>query len=70
MARRKGIPPYGRERTGEEVDLWECLIITAEPATGKTKRIPVYGKTQEEAGRRLLKLWPVFKIKLVELQDS
>lgn len=66
MARRKGIPAIRqrKDKNGKKLDLWECLINNGrDPATGKPKRIPIYGKHRRNADRRLLKPWPVFKIR-------
>jgi integrase len=57
MARRKGIPAIRqrKDKNGKKLDLWECLINNGrDPATGKTKRIPVYGKTQEECRQKVI----------------
>lgn len=57
MARRKGIPAIRqrKDKNGKKLDLWECLINNGrDPATGKTKRIPVCGKTQEECRQKVI----------------
>lgn len=57
MARRKGIPSIRqrKDKNGKKLDLWECLINNGrDPGTGKTKRIPVYGKTQEECKQKVI----------------
>lgn len=57
MARRKGIPSIRqrKDKNGKKLDVWECLINNGrDPGTGKPKRIPVYGKTQEECRQKVI----------------
>lgn len=57
MARRKGIPAIRqrKDKDGNKLDLWECQINNGrDPGTGKTKRIPIYGKTQEECRQKVI----------------
>lgn len=57
MARRKGLPAIRqrKDKNGKKIDLWECLINNGrDPGTGKPKRIPVYGKTQEECRQKVI----------------
>ena len=57
MARRKGIPAIRqrKDKNGKKLDVWECLINNGrDPGTGKTRRIPVYGKTQEECRQKVI----------------
>jgi integrase len=57
MARRKGIPSIRqrKDRNGKKLDVWEALItLGRDPGTGKVKRLPVYGKTQQECRDKLI----------------
>lgn len=57
MARRKGIPSIRqrKDRNGKKLDCWEAMItLGRDPATGKVKRLPVYGKTQQECRDKLI----------------
>jgi len=57
MARRKGLPSIRqrKDRNGKKLDCWEALItLGRDPATGKVKRLAVYGKTQQECRDKLI----------------
>jgi integrase len=57
MARRRGIPSIRqrKDRNGKKLDVWEALItLGRDPGTGKVKRLPVYGKTQQECRDKLI----------------
>ncbi len=57
MARRKGIPSIRqrKDRNGKKLDVWEAMItLGRDPGTGKVKRLPVYGKTQQECRDKLI----------------
>ena len=59
MARRKGIPSIRqrKDRNGKKLDCWEALVnMGKDPSTGKIKRVPVYGKTQDECRKKLIKM--------------
>ena len=58
MARGKGLPAIRqrKDRNGKKIDVWEALLnLGRDPGTGKLKRVPVYGKTQEECRQKLIK---------------
>jgi integrase len=58
MARRKGLPAIRqrKDRNGKKLDVWEALLnLGRDPGTGKLKRVPVYGKTQDECRQKLIK---------------
>lgn len=57
MARRKGIPAIRqrKDKNGKKLDVWEAMITMGrDPGTGKVKRLPIYGKTQEECKDKLI----------------
>lgn len=57
MARRKGIPSIRqrKDRNGKKLDVWEAMItLGRDPGTGKVKRLPIYGKTQQECRDKLI----------------
>ena len=58
MGRRKGLPSIRqrKDKNGKKIDCWEALLnLGHDPGTGKLKRVPVYGKSQEECRQKLIK---------------
>lgn len=57
MARSKGIPAIRqrKDKNGKKIDVWEAQVnLGKDPATGKPKRIAIYGSSQAECRNKLI----------------